>query len=186
MKRRHITWLASLFTLAAVTVIIISALFMEYYELRPIEEVPHNADFIVVLGGGGSHRPYKAAELYNRGYAPKVIVSGWGDNANAIEWLMEKGVPGRDIIPEPYSHSTIENAVKSSRIIKRAAQKNGILLVTSNFHSVRAKACFKQAMPGTRITSVPAIHYSNSELRSKPLEKLKLLCYWLFYGARPF
>src|SRR5262245_46417288 len=39
-----------------------------------INDAPEKSDAIVVLGGGIDYRPYAAAQLYKRGYAPKVLI----------------------------------------------------------------------------------------------------------------
>ena len=40
-----------------------------------VTDKPHRADAIVVLGGGLEVRPFAAANLYQQGYAPKVLVA---------------------------------------------------------------------------------------------------------------
>src|ERR1039458_6288656 len=43
------------------------------------------ADALVVLGGGLLERPARAAELFRSGAAPKIIVSGAGDDEDKSE-----------------------------------------------------------------------------------------------------
>src|SRR6185312_15378703 len=55
----------------------------------------HPADVIIVLGGGtGSHeRAERAAELFKQHVAPRIIVSGAGDDEINRRSLIEHGAP---------------------------------------------------------------------------------------------
>ena len=44
-------------------------------QLWIVTNTPHSADAIVVMGGGLETRPFAAATLFRKGYAPKVLVA---------------------------------------------------------------------------------------------------------------
>src|SRR5699024_11823222 len=46
---------------------------------------PEDSDVIVILGGGDQGRVEKAADLYQSGYAGKVLITPAGDRYNAEE-----------------------------------------------------------------------------------------------------
>src|SRR4051794_16813824 len=70
-----------------------------------IEQPPTHADVIVVLGGGFADRAALAAELFHAGWAPRILISGFGDNAENRHFLVNHGVPGNLIDSEDASTS---------------------------------------------------------------------------------
>jgi len=138
---------------------------LEWRHLPP-EPMP-TADAIVVLGGStrpadyprpwvdllqSGDRVLHGAQLYQAGKAPKLILSG-----GRIEWkgsgppesddmaqiAMAMGVPRADILEDPTSLNTYQNAVNVKAILKREGI-NRILLVTSAMHMPRSLAIFKK------------------------------------------
>ena len=99
---------------------------------------------IVVLGGESGQRVIGAAELYHRGVAPKVFVTGSGDGGLIARRLGMAGVP--DAAYEGQSRSTYENAVLTKGALE-ATHPRSIMLVTSWFHSRRALAVFRDVWP---------------------------------------
>jgi uncharacterized SAM-binding protein YcdF (DUF218 family) len=142
-----------------------------------VDAEPHRFDAIVVLGGGmyprGSLRPTDqlsyysltrtscAAELYARGFAPKIVISGgdatiFGESRpEALEMkrlAMRLGVPADAILIDDLSRTTYENAVGVKRLLGPAS----ILLSTSAFHVWRAEALFRRQ--GFAVTSYPCAY----------------------------
>ena len=76
------------------------------------------ADALVVLGGGYYERPSRAAELFRSGAAPRIIVSGAGDDEENKRLLVSKGVPPGAIELESKSRSTRENAQFSIPLLR--------------------------------------------------------------------
>jgi|ERR1039458_8816107 uncharacterized SAM-binding protein YcdF (DUF218 family) len=76
------------------------------------------ADALVVLGGGLLERPARAAELFRSGAAPKIIVSGAGDDEDNKRLLVSKGVPPGAIELESKSRSTKQNAQFSIPLLR--------------------------------------------------------------------
>ena len=127
---------------------------------------PPRAEAIIVLGGStyppnyprqwpevneAGDRVLYGAKLYREKRAPKVILSGgrieWkdGGQAEAIDMrtLMETmGVPFKDILLEPDSLNTYENARNVKKLLEEEKLEGRFLLVTSAMHMPRAKAIF--------------------------------------------
>jgi len=85
-----------------------------------------------------------AVQVYQAKLTKHIIVSGGIgadetlSEAQAMKtYLMEKGIPGNDIILEDRSHSTYENLSNSKAIMDDLHFKNAII-VTHGFHALRA------------------------------------------------
>ena len=137
-----------------------------------LPDQPMKAEAIVVLAGDYS-RPLYAADLYQQGYAPMVYVSRsrptpqyntlremgislkmpWeiyqqillvrGVSADAIQFLGQENL------------STVDEAESSRQRFGQSAVR--LLVVTSPFHTRRAKMVFQQALPNAdiRVLSTP-------------------------------
>ena len=132
-------------------------------------------DAIVVLGGGiapaappereypsltdSSDRIWTAARLYERGVAPRIIVSGGGFQANAGPatteaeamrvFLVALGVPESAIVDEGKSENTIENL----RNVHAIVGDKTVALVTSGYHMPRALRIARAA--GLNVAAFP-------------------------------
>ena len=126
--------------------------------LLMVKQEPEKADCIVVLGGGVEDRAPLAAELYRKGWAGKVLVTGAGDSADNRRRLMREGVPGAAIWMEPRARTTRENALLSLPMLREHGVHRG-LVVTTWFHSRRALACFREYAPEVEWVSVPSRHH---------------------------
>ena len=133
-------------------------------------------DVIIVLGGGinadGSlpavvkKRVGKAVELYKKGMAPRLIMSGkWSINskisypcteAEAMEeYAVLCGVERDDILVEKESQDTLGNAYWSKINFLKPAKWQDIVVVTSDFHIKRAKYLFGKVLgPDYRLSFV--------------------------------
>ncbi len=131
----------------------------------PAAELP-TAEAIVVLGGAtksvypprttvdlseSGDRVLYAAQLYRQQKAPLIIVSGgridWRgggapESEDIAKLLIFMGVKSEDIIQEPDSLNTYENAVNVKKILLDR-KIEGILLVTSAMHMPRSLAIFQ-------------------------------------------
>ncbi len=154
-----------------------------YPSLPPAPPRPHDA--IVVLSGGildrGTLRPtveltsYSrdrtlcGVDLYERGYAPKLLLTG-GDShvfgsgpieaPRMKEWAQRLGVPQADILLEEEARTTYENATGARRLLGQGS----IALVSSAFHLPRAVALFEKQ--GFRVTPAPCDYVA----RHRPFE----------------
>lgn len=151
-----------------------------------------SAGVIVVLGGGLHERPERAAELYRLHDAPRIIVSGAGDNWINRATLIKDGVPARVIEMEGDSTTTRENAEYTIQLLRRENVHSAIL-VTSWYHSRRALKTFQHYAPEITFYSRPSyssfareqwsVHGNGRRMR---MEFLKLPGYWIWYGINPF
>ncbi|MBI5400423.1 YdcF family protein [Candidatus Saganbacteria bacterium] len=115
------------------------------------------ADVIVVLSGDGNgERMMEGIKLYRKKYAKKILVSGglFAWRLTEADWMKHQavvlGIPAAAILLEDKSFSTLDNARFSLPIlIKRKARR--IILVTSPYHTRRAKRVFQKVFSGAEI-----------------------------------
>lgn len=117
------------------------------------QAAPHQADTAIVLGAavwgeepspGLTERLDLAFTMYQEKYVRKLIVSGGVGAGKKIaeaiamqRYLVQKGIPERDILIEDQSHSTFENLVNSKQIMV----ENGFstaLVISHGYHLARA------------------------------------------------
>jgi uncharacterized SAM-binding protein YcdF (DUF218 family) len=113
----------------------------------------HPADAILVLAGEsrGGDRVQHATKLFKRGLAPLLVLSGtpMGFRTQEADVMQRHaeflGVPpARILIVKHDSDSTREEAGVVVSILKRRGLKE-VILVTSNYHTARAKRIFEGA-----------------------------------------
>ena len=151
-----------------------------------------SADVIVVLGGGSHERPLRAAELFKQHAAPRIIISGEGDDEINRQLLISNGVPARAIEVEGKSRTTRENAEFTIKLL-RAEKLQHVIIVTSWYHARRAERTFEHYAPEIKFYSRPSYFAFarddwqklgiNKRMR---LEFLKTPAYWIRYGVNPF
>lgn len=106
---------------------------------------PEDSDVIVILGGGDQGRVQKAADLYQSGYAGKVLITPAGDRYNAQELksiARHYGVDERDVIADTESTSTYSNALRTIEIMEDNNFESA-MIVTSDYHLKRSKLIFE-------------------------------------------
>jgi len=150
-----------------------------------------SADVLVVLGGGSHERAARAAELFRQHAAPRILLTGEGDDAFNRHVLLTNGVPANVIQIENKSETTQENARFTIQLL-RAANVHSAILVTSWYHSRRALKTFEHYAPDIRFYSRPTYfglapddwkrRLVNRRMR---LEFLKIPGYWIRYGINP-
>lgn len=113
----------------------------------------HRADAILVLGGEtrDGARVRHAVGLYRRGLSPLLVLSGTplGFRTHEAEVMARHaeylGVPpNRIVVVKQDSESTGEEARVVVPVLQRRGAKD-VILVTSNFHTGRAKRIFEKA-----------------------------------------
>jgi uncharacterized SAM-binding protein YcdF (DUF218 family) len=135
-----------------------------------VDESPEASDAIVVLGDDNyaGDRAARAAELFGSGRAPRVIASGrylrpYASIAQLEEHdLTDRGVPASAIVRlEHHAQNTREESIAISRLLSSRGWKR-VLLVTSNYHTRRARyICGREFPPGTvvRVVATPDSDY---------------------------
>lgn len=124
---------------------------------RPVGIKPcQPADAIVAVSGGDTGaRTREAIQLYQDGWAPKLIFSGAAQDktgpSNAEAMRREartRGVPDDAIITEELGATTQQNAEKTQSILERNNIAS-VILVTSAYHQRRAGLEFTKRASGT-------------------------------------
>jgi uncharacterized SAM-binding protein YcdF (DUF218 family) len=139
------------------------------------------ADVIVVPGGDGPRRAQRAAEFYRSGVAPRILVTGEGDCNEVRDLLIAGHVSRTAITVECVSRNTWENARFSARILAEMRARRAVL-VTSWFHTRRALACFKMAVPGVQWTSAPVERDMSAWVLARHEEGLRVAQEYLKIG----
>ncbi|MGH9774663.1 MAG: YdcF family protein [Candidatus Acidiferrales bacterium] len=130
-----------------------------------VEDAPEHADVIVMLGDDNfaGERAARAAELYHAGWAPRVVASGrqlrpYAGIAELEERDLEQlGVPQGTIVV--FSHRANDTLEECSGLGDLLSKNNWrkVLLVTSNFHTRRARyICERVLPPGTDLRVIAA------------------------------
>jgi len=116
---------------------------------------PEAAEVVVVLGGDVfGARVLKAAALVEQGYAPKALVSGpvryFGrpETDLSIPFAVERGAPREIFEALPLD---VDSTWNEALAIDRELRRRGIgkaIVVTSNFHTRRARELFERYSSG--------------------------------------
>ncbi len=102
------------------------------------------SDYIVVLGGDNS-RAVEAAQLYREGWAPKVIVTSNRDAKLLGAVAKAYGVPEADLVIDDTSRRTADHPGAVGKLEGIDRRRSRLIVVTTAFHTSRAKACFVRA-----------------------------------------
>ena len=169
------------------------------------------ADVIFVLAGTLAERPLEAAELFEAGYAPKIVVTR-GPTTRAIvrlhqlgidvateadvnlTILRKLGIPEDALIVPPRLH---ENTAQEARTLRQLVDQHRwqrIIVVTSKYHLRRAGLAIRRALRGTGVEVmlrgsrddevVPAEWWTRrGDIRWLASEVPKLLAYALGFGG---
>ena len=189
-------WLIKKIFKAAIVVIVLVAAVAVFAWFYPekflcVDSGKVSADVIVVLGGG-AERPVRAAELFHAHAAPRILLTGEGDDEINRQILLANGVPAAAIEVENKSTTTHENAEFSLKLL-RAEKIHSAILVTSWYHSRRSLKTFERYAPELRWYSRPAYFgFARDDWKKTGvgkrlrLEFLKLPAYAVRYGVNPF
>lgn len=134
-------YLAVLYCLALVFTPIGDWLGKSLTHVDPLEQ----ADYIVVLGGD-IERGVEAAELYRQGYAPKVVFSSRPEGVEHDAQVARLyGLPAEAIILDPSPARTADHPQTIGTLPGIDPKNTRLILVTSLYHTSRAKAVFDKA-----------------------------------------
>lgn len=163
---------------------------------------------IILLMGSSADRSLGASELYHEGKAKKILmVESWSQGTKLLKEkninvegsaerskkiLMELGVIEEDIFILPGdTKSTKDEAVAIMSYLLPTNEIKNIILVTSKYHSFRAKLIFKEVIKESkiRIFSVPTPYdsfrmrfwYLNRTSTIKVFEEYLKLLFFCFF-----
>ena len=130
-----------------------------------VDESPAHADVIVMLGDDNfsADRAARAAQLYKAGWAPRVVASGrylrhYASIAELEEHdLQDRGVPAASIVRFAHrAENTRDETAAIAQLISSRRWKR-ILLVTSSYHTRRARYLAERQFPsGTELHVISA------------------------------
>jgi uncharacterized SAM-binding protein YcdF (DUF218 family) len=120
---------------------------------------PAPADAIVVLLGGPTHRPARAAELYRHGLAPTILIGTSGvdpdfridETAAYRTALIDRGVPPAAIQVLPGRVGSTRDEAHRVADYLRGHPLRRIIVVTTGFHTARARWIFRKILHGTGV-----------------------------------
>jgi uncharacterized SAM-binding protein YcdF (DUF218 family) len=162
--RRRWRWVLGALLLGALGVFLARRPLLEAVPpLLVVADPDEPADAIVVLAGDQGERVEQAVLLWKKGLSRTgLLLCSGGRVYHATTWaaLMaahaeELGVPREKIVLQDRSRTTVEDARFSFEVLK-ARGVSSIVLVTSAWHSRRAKRTFEREAPGLHVVSCPA------------------------------
>ena len=120
-----------------------------------VEDRPERADAILVLGDDnfGGERAVRAAQLFRDGMAPLVVASGrllrsYAGIAELIERdLQTQGVPASAVLRFPQRAGNTREEAEALRDLVASRGWRRVLVVTSNYHTRRARYVFRKVFP---------------------------------------
>jgi uncharacterized SAM-binding protein YcdF (DUF218 family) len=120
-----------------------------------VEDRPERADAILVLGDDNFYgeRAAKAAELFRDGLAPQVVASGrllrsYAGIAELMERdLQARGVPADAIVRFSQRAANTREEAQALRDLVASRGWRRVLVVTSNYHTRRARYIFRKVFP---------------------------------------
>lgn len=134
----------------------------------------HQCDCILTLGSHDLGVPEKAAELYLKGFAPLLIMSGGLGNFTRKVWIeseaekfariaREKGVPADKILIENQSTNTGENIRFTKKLVaEKGIGLKDIILVQKPYMERRSYATIKKQWPEMEVNvTSPDISFEN-------------------------
>lgn len=127
------------------------------------EDELQQADVMVELGGNPYERSFKVAEIFKKGYAPRIITTGSNQSValqaldihiteaeNAKRGLVQLGIPDTVIDTLNKGTSTLEEAEALLQYAKEKKYKK-MILVTSMFHTGRVHKYFNRIFKGSGV-----------------------------------
>lgn len=125
---------------------------------------PQKSDVIVVLAGETYARPTLALQLFDQGYAPRIVldvpagerVYQWSAPELAERWVQTLPQSRAISICPIYTLSTRDESHEARACWERGGAAHRALIVTSDFHTRRALSIFRRETPGTEFSVAAA------------------------------
>lgn len=161
--RRLLVWL----TVTAVVVIAAAGIGAHFLFGRPQGDPLTTADAIVVLGGDPDGRVDYGLRLAREGYADTVVLSNsYGEDDPVIRRACASGTSRIEVVcfvPDPWT--TRGEAIYTADLARKRGWRS-LIVVTWNFHIVRARYIFEQCFDGRLIMEpVPRDYHDYGPLR---------------------
>ncbi|MCB9857922.1 MAG: YdcF family protein [Phycisphaerales bacterium] len=124
---------------------IFSPIFGQVYAEMDAQDPLVRADYIICLGGD-SARVIESARLLQEGYAPKMIVSNFGAEAERMRTLaIDWGASADRIVVDAASRRTADHPACVAKAAGIDKANDACIIVTSYTHMRRARAVFEKA-----------------------------------------
>jgi uncharacterized SAM-binding protein YcdF (DUF218 family) len=167
--RRYGWWLAPVLIVLAIAIAWMAraAILRDVAELWVVSDPLDRADAIVVLGGRIDLRPFAAADLYRRGFAPRVLISNvardvletmqlWpGQTELTRQLLLKFGVPAEAIVEFGNGVTSTYEEARAVLDWTRSSGARSVIIPTDLFPTRRVRWTFQQevasASTGVRV-----------------------------------
>ena len=131
-----------------------------------VDDPLHHADIIFVLSGDVNNRPFHASELFKQGLAPQIVMAQEEDSPAVeiglfpngtdvmVEVIKKQGIPAKNITVI-HAAGGATSTFDETQLLRGYVENNNIervILVTSAFHTRRAKWIFNRELAGTGVT----------------------------------
>lgn len=152
---RLVRWIVKGLVLLGVLAVVYVVANHLYVRALSDDDQARPSDAIVVLGAAqydGAPSPVlqarldHAADLYEQGYAPLVVVTGGKQEGDRVTqalagftYLRDRGIPESSILLEVDGTSTYEELAATSRILRERGLSS-VLMVSDGYHSARLLA----------------------------------------------
>ena len=152
--RKIALWVATLGVLGA-AVLVVGVLGAGHFLEAPAQQ-PGRADLLVALGGDNGARADKVLELYRKGLAPRVLLTGPDSFSKTrlaylnfrAGYLIQEGVPELSIFLDRDSVNSWEEAANTVKRM-RAMKLNRVLVVSDPPHMRRLAWVWAKAFAGS-------------------------------------
>ena len=154
----------------------------DYHHLNHILE---KADCILALGSHDLRVAERAADIYQEGWAPRIVFSGGLGNLTQHIWTEpeadqfariaeQRGVPKKDILIENKSTNTGENILFTQQLLKeKKLDPESFILVQKPYMERRSYATFKKHWPEKKLwVSSPQLTFEEYITEEIPAEKV--------------
>lgn len=167
MRYFRATWKAALFTVSIFMLLLAGVWAAHVSILRSAaswwvvsDQITAPADAVVVLGGGFEIRPRAAADIFNRGYARRVLVVNpeidrqrWWLLAHERTFLLlqKLGVPAASLVD---LGGDAKNTYEEARLVldwARASGAHKIVVPTDLFHTRRTRWTFAKVLSDVNV-----------------------------------
>jgi uncharacterized SAM-binding protein YcdF (DUF218 family) len=161
------------------------ALAKKIWDYHHVNHTLEKADCILVLGSHDLRVPERGAELYLRGFAPLLIMSGGLGNFTQGMWnekeadkfaaiAIKMGVPAEAILIENMSTNTGENIKFTQRLLEeKGIYPQSFIVVQKPYMERRSYATFRQHWPDKKLmVTSPQISFEDYPNEEIPLERV--------------
>jgi len=135
--------------------------FVSQIEQHPPARVEHAQGMIVLTGG--ADRVSDAIELFSRGYADRLLITGVNQAITKAE-IARLNPRSRELIEccvdlGYAAVNTIGNAREARIWAEQSGISHSLIVVTSNYHMPRAMAELRHELPGYELRAYPVVTF---------------------------